>query len=102
MSVSQPRSLFDMQCANPALHADGANVQAPLTHVSDPVTFARAVQSWPHIPQLRTSFGMHEPLQLSCADKQSAAGPASAASVSAPPSSTGSVASSPALASPTG
>jgi hypothetical protein len=58
MSASHPSSAIVLQCAQPAAQAEGGNAHCP-DGLQDtaPVTWARDVQSWPHLPQLCTSLG---------------------------------------------
>lgn len=79
MSVSQPSSGSLEQCAQPFAHELGLIVQVPFEHVAGPATFGNAVQSWPHSPQLRLSFGTHVPSQLNWLDEHVSAAPPSAA-----------------------
>jgi hypothetical protein len=87
MSVSQPSSGFPSQSAQPAAQAVAGKLQAPVAvHDVAPATCARLVQSWPHVPQLWTSLGMHAPLHSRSPGEQPGGGPSSPASATPPPS----------------
>ena len=55
MSVSHPSLTLAEQCIQPAAHDDAGTEHAPATHDTGPLTFFRAVQSWPHAPQFFAS-----------------------------------------------
>lgn len=63
-SVSQPSSASFEQCAQPFAHDAALKTQVPAEHDTVPVTFGNAVQSCPHVPQLRLSFGTHTPSHI--------------------------------------
>jgi hypothetical protein len=55
-SVSQPFETTPSQSAHPGAHADAVNAQTPAVHVVAPLTWASAVHSLPHAPQLPVSL----------------------------------------------
>jgi hypothetical protein len=70
MSVSHPSFGSSEQCAQPFAHDAALSTHSPSEHATLPTTFDNAVQSCPHSPQLRLSFGTHASSHSSCPTEQ--------------------------------
>jgi len=70
ISVSHPAVALPGQCIQPGAHDVGGTLQTPPLHVAGPLTWERAVQSWPHAPQFFESVcvSVHVPLHDVLAD----------------------------------
>src|SRR5579859_2895079 len=70
--------MLPWQCAHPGAQEEAGTMQAPAAHWTAPLTCGRAVQSWPHAPQLWESSGTQAPPQTNPAQPPAslASGPA--------------------------